>query len=153
MTIFPQGAVLGIEAAFSPAAFRLAKRCNVPVLPVILTGTHRAWEYPFSPRVRFGVPIRVEVMDPIPGDEAAAGFRVLERKMKAAALASEPQPRRYVPERDGWWDGYRFAIDPDYPELAERVARHRAASAQHAVTTQPGAPGAIKRSPPIEFRG
>lgn len=29
------------------------------------------------------------------------------------------------PERDGWWDGYRFEIDADFPELRARVARHR----------------------------
>jgi 1-acyl-sn-glycerol-3-phosphate acyltransferase len=129
VTVFPQGSVLGIEAAFSPAAFRLAERCDVPILPVIITGTHRVWEYPFSPRVRFGARIHLEVMEPVPGHAAVAGLRQLERAMKASALASTPQPRRYMPERDGWWDGYRFTIDTDYPELAERVARHRVAQA------------------------
>jgi 1-acyl-sn-glycerol-3-phosphate acyltransferase len=126
VTVFPQGSVLGIEAAFSSAAFRLARRYDVPVLPVIITGTHRAWEYPFSPRVRFGTRIHMEVMEPVPGREAVPGLRSLERTMKARALASGAQPRHYVPERDGWWDGYRFTIDTDYPELAERVTQHRA---------------------------
>jgi hypothetical protein len=34
-------------------------------------------------------------------------------------------PRRYVPTRDGYWDGYRFDIDPDFVDLAAQVARHR----------------------------
>jgi len=126
VVVFPQGSVLGIETAFSSAAFRLASRYGVPVLPVLITGTHRAWQYPFSPRIAFGSPVRMEVLPAVAPEDALTNMRSLEQAMKAAALAADPPPRRYVPERDGWWDGYRFSIDPDYPELAARVRRHRA---------------------------
>ena len=35
--------------------------------------------------------------------------------------------RHFEPERDGYWDGYSYAIDPAYPELARQVAQHRSA--------------------------
>ena len=38
-------------------------------------------------------------------------------------------PRRFVPARDGYWDGYAYAIDPDFPELAMEIARHRQSAA------------------------
>jgi len=39
-----------------------------------------------------------------------------------SASPSDPQPSRHIQERDGWWDGYQFTIDPDFVELAARVA-------------------------------
>ena len=45
--------------------------------------------------------------------------------MKARALTSAAPVRRYQPEIDGFWDGYRFAIDPDFPDVFDEVARHR----------------------------
>lgn len=125
LVVFPQGSILGIEAAFSAGAFRLAAAMGVPLLPVVLTGSHRVWEHPFSPLVRFGQRIHMEILAPVPPDLAADSQRTVERAMKQRALNADPQPRRYVPERDGWWDGYHFTIDPDFPELAARVADHR----------------------------
>jgi 1-acyl-sn-glycerol-3-phosphate acyltransferase len=134
VTIFPQGSVLGIETAFQPAAFDIAHRCGVPILPVVITGTHRVWEYPFSPRVRTRADVHAEVMAPIVIEDITAEVRRLQREMKQAALSTTPGPRRYVPERDGWWDDYPFDIDPDYPELADRVASHRRRQQQEGQT-------------------
>ncbi len=126
VVVFPQGSLLGIETAFQPGAFHLARVLDIPVLPVVITGTHRVWEQPFRPMLRFGQPVTVEVLPAIPADTAVDSMRVVESAMKDAAFAHEPsRPRRYVPERDGWWDGYRFAIDPRFPDLAARVERHR----------------------------
>jgi 1-acyl-sn-glycerol-3-phosphate acyltransferase len=36
------------------------------------------------------------------------------------------QPRRFVPARDGYWDGYAYEIDPAFPALRAEVERHRA---------------------------
>ena len=36
-------------------------------------------------------------------------------------------PRRFVPERDGYWDGYAYEIDPAFPSLQAEIARHRQA--------------------------
>lgn len=33
-------------------------------------------------------------------------------------------PRHFDPNRDGYWDAYRYAIDPAYPVLAHHVATH-----------------------------
>jgi 1-acyl-sn-glycerol-3-phosphate acyltransferase len=52
--------------------------------------------------------------------------------MKQKALQAFPEPRHFDPDRDGWWDDYGYEIDPDYPELAERVAEHRRAMPQTA---------------------
>ncbi|MDX1689565.1 MAG: lysophospholipid acyltransferase family protein [Acidimicrobiia bacterium] len=137
--VFPQGTLLGIEAAFSDGAFRLAERLDAPLLPVVISGTHRVWERPFSPVVRFGRRVWVEVLPPVRPEEAMGGREEVERRMRAAALAAPVAPRRYEPDRDGWWDGYRFAIHDDFPDLAARVAERR---------SRPGSADAAGRAHP-----
>jgi 1-acyl-sn-glycerol-3-phosphate acyltransferase len=131
LLVFAQGSILGLEVAFRSGAMRVARRFGRPLLPVVLTGSHRIWEHPFSPVIRFGQTVSMRVLDPIPpGLLDAAGFRHLERDMKRMAMenAAAP-PRRYRPERDGWWDGYGLEIDPDFPDLRARLAAHRMAVA------------------------
>jgi 1-acyl-sn-glycerol-3-phosphate acyltransferase len=123
--VFPQGSILGIEAGFQPGAFRIAERLNRPVLPVVISGTHRVWEHPYQPTVRTAVRVFVDVLEPVAPDRIAAEGRSLEREMKRRALASAAPPRRFDPDRDGWWDDYPYEIDPDFTELADRVAAHR----------------------------
>jgi len=123
--VFPQGTILGIEAAFQPGAFRIAERLDMPVLPVVITGTHRVWEHPYRPNVTTGVEVGVEVLPPIPPERIADAATGLEADMKRRALASGIQPRHFEPDRDGWWDDYPYEIDPSFPELANRVAKHR----------------------------
>ncbi len=125
LVVFPQGSLLGIETAFSRGAFAVAERTGVPVLPIVVTGTHRVWEHPFSPLVRFGERVAVEVFPPVNPPYPPQEIRMLERAMKARALTSAAPVRRYQPEIDGFWDGYRFAIDPDFPDVFDEVARHR----------------------------
>ena len=115
LVVFPQGTVLGLEAAFQAGAFHLAERFDSALLPVVLTGSHRVWEYPFAATLRRGQHIRLEVLDPIEPGDAVAGMRAIERQMKQRALDATTAPaRRYLPKRDGIWPGYRFDIDPDY---------------------------------------
>ncbi len=125
LVIFPQGSLLGIETAFGRGAFAVAERMNLPVLPVVITGSHRVWEHPFSPLVRFGEQIHLEVLPPVEPPFPGADVRALERQMKRRALNSAVPARRYRPESDGYWDGYRFTIDPDYAAVYDAVARHR----------------------------
>ena len=126
LVIFPQGSILGIEAAFQRGAFRVAERFDRPVLPVVITGTHRVWEHPYSPTLRYRQPVSVRVLDPIAGNVAVRQARRIERETKAIAFQFGMAPvRRFVPERDGWWDGYAFEIDADFPELAAAVAARR----------------------------
>ncbi len=135
LAVFPQGTLLGIETRFAPGAFRLAERLGRPVLPVVLTGTHRVWEHPFGPRLRFGQEAAMRVLAPVSIAELrASGHSAVrdrvEREMKAAALdGTGPPPRRFDPRRDGFWDGYRYEIDAAFPDLARQVAEHRAAIA------------------------
>ncbi len=137
LVVFPQGTILGIEAAFRPGAFRLAAHTRRPLLPVVVTGTHRVWEHPYSPLVRLHHRVRLEVLRPVPGRLAPARMRSLERDMKARALTGNPGPRRFVPERDGWWDDYPYEIDPAFPQLAAAVARHRADARRTSLTPAP----------------
>jgi 1-acyl-sn-glycerol-3-phosphate acyltransferase len=126
LVVFPQGSVLGVEIAFQRGAFWLARQLDVPVLPVAITGTHRAWEYPFSPRIRRGVPVRMTVLRPFPNGDREAQ-RALERRMRMLALLEEHAPaRRFVPERDGYWDDYPYEVAPEFEVLAIRLAAHRA---------------------------
>ena len=120
VVIFPQGCLLGIETAFLPGAFHLARRLAVPILPVVITGSHRIWEHPFSPRMRYAQRVAIQVLPPISADMTRHGdperLRLqVQRQMKQAALApGRPSPRHYVPARDGLWPGFRFALDPDW---------------------------------------
>ncbi|MEF2277516.1 lysophospholipid acyltransferase family protein [Deinococcus sp. YIM 134068] len=131
LALFPQGSVLGLETAFQPGAFALARHLGAPLLPVVLTGGHCVWEHPFGPALRYGVRMGLRVLPPVPAPEVVATppdlLRAqLQREMKDAALAGDlPPPRRYVPERDGFWDGYRFDIDPAFPELHARIEARR----------------------------
>ena len=124
LVVFPQGSLLGVEVAFQMGAFQLAARLDTPVLPIVLTGSHRVWDYPFSRELRAGQRIFLEVMDTVGPADAMGRMRELEREMKKRALARRDAPvRRYVPARDGNWPGYRFVIDSDYPEVALAAGR------------------------------
>ncbi len=119
LVIFPQGSVLGLDVGFMPGAFRLAEHFELPVLPIVLTGSHRVWEYPFTTTLRFGQNVRMEVLEPIEPDGAVARMRSLEHDMKRRALAVTDAPaRRYEPERDGYWENHSFLIDTDLPAVA-----------------------------------
>ena len=137
LVVFPQGSVLGIETEFSGGAFRAAKHLDMPILPVVLTGSSTVWDYPFSTDIHFGRTIRMEVLAAIPADHAVTIAEELETEMKNRALNASPGPRRYAPERDGWWDGYRFEIDPRFPELEQRVEQHRDGLKLSAVNRRP----------------
>ena len=126
VVVFPQGSVLGVESAFQRGSAWLARSLDVPILPIVIAGTHRIWGFPFSTSIHYGQAVEVRVLEPIPASEASDGtMRAIERRMKALALDAAAPVRRYVPERDGWWDGYRFEVDPDFPGLARAVAAHR----------------------------
>jgi 1-acyl-sn-glycerol-3-phosphate acyltransferase len=126
LVMFPQGTILGIEAAFAPAAFRLADRLRRPVLPVVITGTHRVWEHPFTNRLRYRCRVSMRVLEPVEVGMAMVRRADVERRMKEVALSEDTAPARsFDPERDGWWDDYRYEIDLRFPDLARRVAEHR----------------------------
>ncbi len=127
LVVFPQGTILGIETAFQRGAFRLAEHLGMPVLPVILTGSAGVWDFPFSTSLHVGRTIRLEVLPPVPTDMTVATSASLEWEMKERALTVTPGPRRFLPERDGWWDGYRYEIDDRFTELRHAVDEHRSA--------------------------
>ncbi|GIV96962.1 MAG: hypothetical protein KatS3mg057_1619 [Herpetosiphonaceae bacterium] len=131
LVIFPQGSILGIETAFLSGAFVLARALRRPILPVALTGSHRVWEYPYTPLLRYGQRISLRVLPPIPVELVTScdpqELRdTVQQQLKAEALSGTmAPPRRFVPTRDGYWDGYAYAIDPAFPELAADIERHR----------------------------
>jgi len=129
VVVFPQGSILGIEVAFTRGAFVLADRLSRPLLPIVITGTHRVWEHPYHPTLRYGQHVEMTVLPPLPIGEAVVSMQETETTMKTMALESTAAPaRRFDPERDGFWDGYAFEIDPRFPELAALIAAHRAPS-------------------------
>ncbi len=125
LVVFPQGSLLGIEVAFHQGAFRIAERFGLPVLPVVLTGAASIWDYPFSTALRTGGTIRLEVLPPVEARHAVVRAASIEVEMKERALSADPPPRHFDPDRDGWWDGYRYEIDPSFPEVAEAIERLR----------------------------
>ncbi|WP_237724663.1 lysophospholipid acyltransferase family protein [Deinococcus alpinitundrae] len=133
LAIFPQGTVIGIQSDFQRGVFELARRLSAPILPVAISGSHRVWEHPFSPTLRYGQRVALTVLPPISAEEVRTSdldaLRIRTRRAaKAAALApGRPPARFFEPDRDGYWDGYQLDIDPDFPELARKMAEHRAA--------------------------
>jgi len=129
LVVFAQGSILGVEVAFQPGAFRIARRLGTPILPVVITGSHRVWEHPYTSPTRLGERISVRVLPSLPSEMDAMTFRHLEQQMKTLALDPSTAPaRRFDPDCDGWWDEYRYEIDPDFPVLANRLALRRAGS-------------------------
>lgn len=120
VVVFPQGCLLGIETAFLPGAFHLARRLAVPILPVVITGSHRIWDHPFSARLRYSQTVAMTILPPRGVDEIRASapeaLRLdLQRAMKRVALSpGRPAPRHYDAQRDGEWPGFRFELDPDW---------------------------------------
>ncbi len=127
LVVFPQGSILGVEVAFTRGAFVLADRLDRPLLPVVLTGTHRVWEHPYSPTLRYGQPVSMRVLPPVSVGEALASMGDVENRMKTIALANTlSHVRHFDPERDGYWDGYSYEIDARFPDVAALVESHRA---------------------------
>jgi 1-acyl-sn-glycerol-3-phosphate acyltransferase len=132
LVVFPQGSILGIETDFKAGPFALALALDRPNLPVALTGSHRVWEHPYSPRLRYGQRVSLQVLPPIdPAAYRAGGVERLrievQRLLKAQALGGTmAPPRRFVPSRDGYWDGFAYEVDPSFAALHEEVERHRA---------------------------
>jgi 1-acyl-sn-glycerol-3-phosphate acyltransferase len=119
LVIFPQGSICGLEIDFQQSAFALAKRFALPIVPIVLAGSHRVWDHPFSPRVRLGQEVVVCILESVLNPNPVA----LKRHMKRMALKFKP--RRYLPQHDGFWDDYRLEIDPDFPEVRAEVQAHR----------------------------
>ncbi len=127
LVVFPQGSILGVEVAFTRGAFVLADRLSCPLLPIVITGTHRVWEHPYSPTLRYGQRVSMRVLPPVPAGKALISMREVESQMKSIAMANIDVPvRHFDPERDGYWDGYTYEIDPRFPEVAALVKSHRA---------------------------
>ena len=132
LVVFPQASVLGVEAAFAAGARRLAAATGAPIVPIVITGTHRVWEHPYGPRLRRGCRVDMTILPAESPHLDDRGWRALERRMKELALAATDAPaRRYVPERDGWWDDYEITIDPDFDRLAVAVAERRSGQCGH----------------------
>jgi 1-acyl-sn-glycerol-3-phosphate acyltransferase len=131
IAIFPQGTILGIETDFHLGPFALARSMGCAILPIALTGGHRVWEHPYTPRLRYNQRISLRVLPPIEdipqqADELEQLRQAVRRQLKHIALSDAmAAPRRFVPERDGYWDGFAYRIDPDFPELAADIATHR----------------------------
>ena len=130
LVLFPQGSILGIEIDFLRGPFALARTLGHPILPIALTGGGRVWEYPYTTRLRYGQRMSLRVLPPIsaaacratPSGELRA---TVQRQLKAVALSGDlTPPRRFIPARDGYWDGYAYRIDPAFPDLAAEIASH-----------------------------
>ncbi len=132
LVIFPQGGLLGIETECSGGAFALARTLQCPILPIALTGTHRVWEYPYAPHLHYGQRVSMRILPPVSVEEiqtrSVEDVRLdIQQQLKRIALSGTmAPPRRFVPSRDGYWDGYAYRIDPHFADLAEEVAHHRA---------------------------
>src|SRR5687768_3759630 len=69
LVLFPQGSILGIETEFKAGPFALASALGRPILPVALSGGHRIWEHPYSPRLRYGQRLSLAVLPPVSAAE------------------------------------------------------------------------------------
>lgn len=132
LVVFAQGTILGIEAAFRRGAFDLAASLGCDLLPICIAGSHRVWEHPFSATLRYDQPVWMRVMTPVPApartrESVNSVCTALQGAMKNLALEQRHAPaRRFVPDRDGYWDGFAFEIDSRFTKLEVDVATHRA---------------------------
>jgi 1-acyl-sn-glycerol-3-phosphate acyltransferase len=131
LLVFPQGTLLGIEAAFREGAFLAARAARLPIWPIVISGSHRIWEHPFSSRLRYGQRVAVRLLEPVAVSRVVSEpvpqlMAALQAEMKRLALSPAlPAPRRYDPARDGLWDGFNFQIDPAFRDVHATVAAHR----------------------------
>ena len=131
LVLFPQGSILGIEIDFKSGPFALAEALGRPILPIALTGGHRVWEHPYSPRLHDGRRMSLAVLPPMyPAELRALGVeearREVQQRLKLRALNGQmAPPRRFVPARDGYWDGFAYEIDPAFPALRAEIDGHR----------------------------
>ena len=123
---FPEGTRSrdGRVQRFSDGAFRLAIKEGVPVLPLVIDGTHEAlpkhsiW---FEPNPE---PIRVKVLPPVPTDDyTPSDARALQRRVRAQIIA-QIAAWRGVPlaEADGMAETDAAATDWLQARDAEAVA-------------------------------
>ena len=76
------------------------------------------------------------VMEPLSADEVQARrpdeiCADLQRRMKAMALSATVPPRHFVPERDGFWDGFSFTVDERFAQVFQAVELHRRSTLAH----------------------
>jgi len=130
IVVYPQGSVLGIEVAFAKGVAHLIRRLGLPVLPVVISGTHEVWEYPFSQTARLDQTVSMTVCEAIPAAEFdMARWSSLERGMKSIARAADVAPKHFVPIRDGYWLNYEYELDDTNPALVEDVSVRRTVEA------------------------
>ena len=101
LMIFPEGtrSPSGDLRAFKAGAFDLAKRIPVPIVPIVVEGTHDALpKHGFVLRGRH--PIRVTVLPPVPAETVAAmdvaDLTAHVRSLIAAQLEADPLVPRSV---------------------------------------------------------
>ncbi len=122
---------MGSRLNFSPGAFRLAEHFGLPTLPVVLSGSHGIWDFPFNPFLHGAGRVCMEVLEPVPASVVAADpegvWISLQSRMKTRALEANFAPRcHYEPDCNGYWDGYLLEVDPDFADLHAKIAAHRA---------------------------
>jgi 1-acyl-sn-glycerol-3-phosphate acyltransferase len=89
VAMFPEGGMFpdGL-GAFRPGAFVAAQRAGVPLVPVLLEGTGRAWR-PGTMTVQGRHEIRISVLEPLSADEVkSAEPEALSSWVRAALLAA-----------------------------------------------------------------
>ncbi len=134
LAVFPQGAIAGIQSDFHRGVFEVARRLGAPILPVAMSGTHRVWEHPFAPTLRYGQRVALTVLPPISVGEVHSlnldALRVRTRRaMKAAALAPESAARPHFRSGPRRLLG-RLSVStstPTFPNWPGRWPSHRAA--------------------------
>ena len=133
LVLFPQGSILGIEVDFKAGPFALAASLGRPILPVALTGGHRVWEHPYSPRLRYGQRLSLSVLPPVSPDELRAlgveGARIeIQRRLKARALDGGWRRRAAsCPSATATGTATPTRSTRRFPSLHAEIARHRQA--------------------------
>jgi 1-acyl-sn-glycerol-3-phosphate acyltransferase len=106
--VFPEST---ISRAFVPrelksGAARMAIEAGVPLIPVAVWGGHRVWTSGRKPRVRRGVPITIEVAEPMHLPPGASADQVTAELRKVLTSLVEKVQRSYAgPATAGesWW--------------------------------------------------
>ena len=112
---------------FKPGVARMAIEADVPIVPAIGWGSHRAFPKGHAMRSRRGLPIVIRYCEPVRPrpDEAVAD---LVARLQASMTAALEEVQRAYPDRpapgDDWWVPARLGGSaPDHDEV---VAAHQA---------------------------
>ncbi|HVY08813.1 MAG TPA: lysophospholipid acyltransferase family protein [Mycobacteriales bacterium] len=106
--VFPESTISRafVPRDFKSGAARMAIEAGVPLIPVAVWGGHRVWTTGRKPRLRRGVPITIEVAEPMQLPAGASPDQVTAQLREVLTSLVEKVQRSYpgpATAAESWW--------------------------------------------------